>query len=181
MTSVFPPRTFHFLGVMLFLFALFFVQLRILSGASSLWAQVDLVTVFVAYVSIEHFLGGAVIKAMAAALLLECFSAAPAGFYVMYYLVVLVCGNILARRLALHNVLSQLAAFVAILALKLVLLYVLFWVQGRPLPLAALARFLPSLLSTVLCAMPLLGVFSRFDALFEFLPVKERRTHEAQA
>lgn len=155
--------------VMFFLaFAVVYFQSYVLARARSPWLQLDLATIFVVYVSIEHLLLGALLRIFCVASLMHMFSGAPDGFYLMYFLMVLVLSNLSAKLMALHKLSSQVLVFLIIFILKFVLTYgVLNKLQRAPDVLQYIFKIGPSLVMTTIFAVPLFGLLARLDSLFD--------------
>lgn len=171
----FQSKNFHFIASFLLMMFLVCFQSMFLAELNNSWLRVDLVTVFIVYVAIEHYLLSALIKIVSAAILMQTFSSAPSGFYLMYFLLALVLSGFISRRLVLYNRLSQFIAFAGIFLLKYVLLYfaLLRQIQGQFLEDFISVSY-PSLIVTILVAVPLFWLFSVFDEFFEFYSLKDR-------
>lgn len=173
---MFQNRQVHFVAS--FVLAVFIVCMQSIFFAkiSSPWLRIDFVTIFVVYVAIEHYPASALVKIMAAALLMQTFSSVPSGFYVMYFLLALVLSGFLSRRLVLYNRLSQFLSFAGIFILKFVLLY---FALARQIKGHFFSDFFvtiyPSLLSTILVAVPCFWLLSSFDEMFAFYTLKDRQ------
>ena len=177
---MFRLRAWQAHAALMFLWAAFVVyfQAYVLARASSVWLQIDVASVFVVYVAIEHLLLGALVRIAAVAALMHMFSGAPDGFYLMYYLLALVIANLMAKFFALHKLSSQALIFFGIFLLKFVLIY-----NGldRSYGGASLWKFIsvigPSLIVTTVLAVPLFALFSAIDHLFD---ASSRRDHRQE-
>lgn len=168
-------RRFHFLATFLLMMFIVCFQSMVLAKSTSPWLHIDLVTIFVVYVSIEHYLLSALVKVMSAAMLMHSFSAAPMGFYVMYFLLALVFSGFLSRRLVLYNRLSQFLSFAGIFVLKFFLMYFALIRQTQDHSFGSyFVLAYPTLLVTIVLAVPLFRAFSTFDELFEFYSLRDR-------
>lgn len=170
------PRHFHFFGTLIVcVFALYF-QMYVFSRFSNPWLNIDLVSIVVAYMAIEHFLLGSLLRVGFLATLMQMSTAAPDGFYIMYFLLVLVGANFISRHLVLHNLFSQFLSFAGLFALKFVLLY---FVVHANTPDITLLNYLflvsPGFLVTTLLSVPLFSALSEFDRLFEFASPRDRK------
>lgn len=177
MANALQPRHFHFIASLALLVVVVCFQSLVLARSSSPWLHIDLVTIFVVYVAIEHYLFGAVIKVLVAAMSLHTFSAVPGGFYVMYYMLALVLSVVFSRRLVLYNRLSQFLCFSGVFLLKFVFMYyTLTMTESNILFSDYFIAVFPTILTTSLVAVPLFWVLSRFDELFAFYPHREKVT-----
>ena len=157
-------------------FVAVYFQAYILSRSSSGWLHVDLVTIYVVYVSIEHLLFGAIVRIFFVAALMHMFSGAPDGFYLMYYLLALVISNLVAKVIALHKLSSQILVFSAIFLLKFVLIYgSLNKVHRVPELMTFVLKIAPSLIVTTVASVPLFGILSRLDGLFDATARRDHR------
>lgn len=153
-----------------------YFQAYVLARSSSVWLQIDVASVFVVYVAIEHLLLGALVRIAVVAALMQVYSGAPDGFYVMYYLLALVIANLTAKFFALHKLSSQVLIFFGIFLLKFVLIY-----NGLDHSSGALNvwKFVlvigPSLIVTTVLAVPLFALFSAADHLFDASSRRDRR------
>jgi len=158
--------------------AIVYFQAYVLGRLGSPWLQVDLATVFVVYVSIEHLLLGALVRIFIVAALMHMFSGAPDGFYLMFYLLALVIANVLAKFFALHKLSSQFLIFSGIFCLKFVLVYGSLSKFQRVADFGSFFREVaPSVLVTTLCSVPLFAFFSAIDGLFD---ASSRRDHRQE-
>lgn len=155
-----------------------YFQAYVLSRIQSPWLKIDLVTIFVVYVAIEHLLLGALIRISCIAALMHMFSGAPDGFFLMYYLLALVISNLVAKIIALHKLSSQILVFAGIFVLKFVLIYMSLNKAHRAPELLTFAlKIAPSLIVTTLVSVPLFGVLSQLDGLFD---ASSRRDHRQE-
>lgn len=158
--------------------ALVYFQSYVLARSGSVWLQIDLATIYVVYVSIEHLLLGALVRVLCIAALMHMFSGAPDGFYVMYYLLALVVSNLVARIIALHKLSSQILVFLVVFILKFVLVYVSL---SKSMRVPVVSRFLldiaPSLILTTLVSVPVFSFMARLDGLFD---ASARRDHRQE-
>lgn len=158
--------------------AVVYFQSYVLARIRSPWLHIDLATIFVVYVSIEHLLFGALLRIACVAALMHMFSGAPDGFYLMYFLLALVIANLVSRVIALHKLSSQFLVFFAIFLLKFVLIYgSLSKVQRAPELFQFILRIGPSLLTTTLFSVPLFSLLARIDSLFD---ASARRDHRQE-
>lgn len=158
--------------------AVVYFQAYVLARARSPWLHVDLATIFVVYVSIEHLLFGAILRIFCVAALMHMFSGAPDGFYLMYYLLALVISNLFSRVIALHKLSSQILVFLTIFVLKFALIYgSLAKVQRAPEVMQFIWRILPGLVVTTLLSVPLFSLLARLDGLFD---ASARRDHRQE-
>jgi hypothetical protein len=163
--------------LLLAVFVVYF-QAYVLARTSSVWLQVDVASVFVVYVAIEHLLFGALVRIAVVASLMHMFSGAPDGFYLMYYLLALVIANLMAKFFALHKLSSQALIFFGIFLLKFVLIYNGLERSHGGLSLWKFVSVVgPSLIVTTVLAVPLFAVFSAVDNLFD---ASSRRDHRQE-
>jgi hypothetical protein len=166
----------HATIMMLLACILVYFQSYVLARAGSPWLHIDLASVFVVYVAIEHLLLGALIRIFVVAALMHMFSGAPDGFYLMYFLLALVLANLLAKFFALHKLSSQALIFLGIIVLKYALIYAsLDKTYGGTSVWNFAARVSPSLIVTTLLAVPLFAVFSSIDQLFDGTSRRDHR------
>lgn len=163
--------------VMIFLaFAVVYFQSYVLARARSPWLHIDLVTIFVVYVAIEHLLLGALLRIFCVAALMHMFSGAPDGFYLMYFLLAIVIANLLARVIALHKLSSQILVFLGIFLLKFALVYASLNKNQRvPDLLQFLGRIAPGLIVTTILSVPIFGLLARIDGMFDASARRDRR------
>ncbi len=158
--------------------AIVYFQAYVLARARSPWLHIDLATIFVVYVAIEHLLLGALVRIFCVAALMHMFSGAPDGFYMMYYLLALVIANLVARVIALHKLSSQILVFSGIFLLKFVLIYVsLSKAHRAPDWMTYFLKNSPSLIVTTLFSVPLFSLLARLDGLFD---ASSRRDHRQE-
>lgn len=167
----------HFIVSLILALAIVCFQAQFIARLASPWLHVDLITVFVVYFSIEHYLLSSLVKIAFVSVLVQMLSGAPSGFYFTYYLLALVFASFLSRKLVLYNRLSQFLAFSGIFILKFVLIYFIF--QSRE-NLGFFSDYFievyPTALATILAAVPLFYMFSKIDERFSLVPLSHRRT-----
>jgi len=140
------------------------------------WFHVDLTSILVVYVAVEHFLIGAFVRILIAGLLMQTLSLAPTGFFPMYFLLALVSANVVSRYVVLHNLSSQFLTFAGVFALKFVLLwFVLFKLGQAPDVLVFAKACLPQFIVTTLLSVPAFSLLARLDSSFEFAATRDRR------
>jgi hypothetical protein len=174
--AVVGPRQSHFLVMFLIVIAAVTLQAYVFARSSNPWLHLDLVSIIVVYMSIEHFLLGALVRVLFAGLLMQTLSLAPAGFFPMYCLLALVVSNIVSRYVVLHNLGSQFLTFSGIFLMKFVLLYFVFYKMGMQPTLKEWAfMHMPQFLVTALLSVPLFSLLARLDSSFEFAATRDRR------
>mgnify|MGYP003343237045 CR=1 FL=1 len=142
------------------------------------WLHVDIASVLVVYVAVEHLLLGAVVRVFVLAALMHMFSGAPDGFYLMYYLIALVVANILARFFALHKLSSQFLIFAGVFLLKFVLIYGSLSKAQRIADVwSFVTRLAPGFIVTTVFSVPLFALFSQIDGFFD---ASSRRDHRQE-
>ena len=176
------PRHFHFFASLFLCGMCVYFQAFVFSRFENVWLNFDLITIIVFYTAVEHHLFGAFLRISFLAVLLHSISAVPDGFYLMYYLIVLVAASLISRMLVIHNLLSQFISFAALFALKFILLY--FVMRSSVRTLSFIDWFLlvsPGFLSTTLVSLPVFAALSEFDRLFEFGAVRNRKQEIADS
>lgn len=168
-------KTSHFIITLLILVFLVYLQSCLLAKISSFWFHIDIVSIAVIYVSIEHFLSLALVKILFTALLLQVSSAAPSGFYVMYFLLIIVFSNILSKILLFSSFFGQFFIFLILFILKYFLFY--FTIVPRNLTsfLALFSISWQGFILTVLLSLPLFKIFIFIDSFFEFIPSHDKK------
>lgn len=155
-----------------------YLQSYVLGRLQTPWLHIDLASVLVVYIAVEHLLFGAIIRAFVLAALMHMFSGAPDGFYLMYYLLALVVANVFARFFALHKLSSQFLIFAGVFFLKFVLIYVSLGKAQRVTDVwSFVARVAPGFIVTTALSVPLFALFSQVDGFFD---ASSRRDHRQE-
>lgn len=163
---------------MLTLFILiFFVYLQscLFAKLSSLWFHIDIVSIAVVYICIEHFLPFAILKIMFAAILMQISSAAPSGFYIMYFLLILVFSNLLSKILIFSSILGQVFIFLILFFLKYILFYFSIYPRDISIFYSLFSISWQGFLTTILLVLPMFRIFIFVDSFFEFIPSHDKR------
>jgi hypothetical protein len=92
----------HFFSSCLLMILLAVIQAKFLASFLSSWLQVDLLTIYVVYIAFEYGVMASSLRAFVAALLLHALSPAPQGFFMMYYLLILVIALGISRIVVMH-------------------------------------------------------------------------------
>lgn len=174
---MFRLRAWQVHATLMLLLSMFIVYLQsyVLARSQSPWLHIDLATVFVVYVSIEHLLFGALFRILIVSSLMHMFSGAPDGFYLMFFLMAIVISNILSRFFALHKLRTQILIFAGIFCLKFILIYAsLNKIQRVPEVDQFVLKVLPSFIVTTVLSVPLFSLFSMIDGFFD---ASSRRDH----
>ena len=168
-------KTSHFIVTLLTLVFLVYFQSIILAKIPSFWLHIDIVTIAIVYISIEHFLPLALIKILFTALLLQVGSAAPFGFYIMYFLQVIIFANLLSKIFLFSSLFGQFFIFLIVYVLKYFLFY--FTVSPRDLEtfIALFTISWKGFILTVLLALPIFRGLFFIDSFFEFLPAHDKK------
>jgi hypothetical protein len=170
------PRQAHFVITLALTCLVVYLQAYGFARSPNPWFHVDLTAILVVYVSVEHFLLGALARVLVAGLLMQTLSLAPSGFFPMYYVCALVLANVVSRYVVLHNLSSQFLTFAGIFFLKFVLQwFVLYKLGQQPEPLAFAAACLPQFVVTTLLSVPAFSLLARLDSSFEFAATRDRR------
>lgn len=174
-TNYLRSKTSHFFFSLLFLVFLVYLQACVLAKSSSLWLHIDLVSVAVIFVSIQHFLPLALIKILFIAILLQVNSSIPSGFYIMYFLLIIVCSHILSKIFLFNSYFGQFFIFLSLFFLKFFLLY--FTIQNRDfLTLAGLFSISwKGFISSLIISLPLFKFLNFLDSFFEFIPSHDKK------
>jgi hypothetical protein len=171
----------HFLIMLLFVNLFGSLQAVFFSRAENPWLHLDLVSVLIVYFSVEHFLLGAFVRVLYAAMFMHSLSLAPAGFYLMYFLLALVLSSLVSRVIVLHNILSQLFIFSIIFLLKFVLL---FFVLQKSFPTLAIGAFvlkaIPEILGTTMVSVPVFSLLAYIDSQFEYVAFRDQRKERSE-
>ncbi|MEY4064905.1 MAG: hypothetical protein RIR26_1113 [Pseudomonadota bacterium] len=155
-----------------------YLQAYVFGRMQSPWMQIDLASVLVVYIAVEHLLLGAVVRIFILAALMHMFSGAPDGFYLMYNLLALVLANVFARFFALHKLSSQFLIFAGVFLLKFVLIYGSFSKAQRIVDVwSFVARVSPGFLVTTIFSVPFFALFSQIDGFFD---ASSRRDHRQE-
>lgn len=173
--NLLTTKTSHFIVSLFTLVFLVYLQACLLAKSSSLWLHIDLVTIAVIYVSIQHFLPLALIKILFTALLLQANSAVPNGFYIMYFLLIIVFSKILSKLFIFSSYFGQFFIFLILLSLKLLLFY--FTIQNRDF-LTVSGIFLISwkgFIISLIISLPLFKILSIIDSYFEYIPSHDKK------
>jgi hypothetical protein len=144
------------------------IQSFFVAKFSTSWLHVDLITIVLVYMAIEHQLFYALLCAAFAALFLQTLSSAPNGFFFMYHAQILVVATLVARRVVLWSAVSQYALFIGLLILKYILFAIFVVSLGRVfLFMPFLWAVLPSVLVTSLMAIPGFRLLAALDYHFQ--------------
>ncbi len=161
-------RHVHYFVMIFLVLAFAFFQSYVLGVASWSVFHIDFLTIFIVYMAVEHPLGDAFVRSLVAALVVTTLSLAPSGFFVMYYVQILVIAAFVSKRFVLWGRLSQFGLFAGLLALKYILFAVLVVTQGGSLMmLKYFLSVLPSAAFTCFVALPMFRIFSALDSFFE--------------
>jgi hypothetical protein len=170
------PSQAHFCFMLVFVYLFGTLQAMYFAGSANPWLHLDLVSILVVYFGVEHFLFGALIRTLVGALFMQSITAAPVGFYVMYFLLALVLSNAISRFFVLHNIFSQLGIFFVIFLMKFVLLYFVMQKQGGTMEFQQFFMMnFPELAGTTLVSVPLFSFLAYVDANFEYVAFRDRR------
>ncbi|MBX9703007.1 MAG: hypothetical protein K2X39_02520, partial [Silvanigrellaceae bacterium] len=125
---------------------------------------------------LEHYLFFAFIKIICTALLMQIYSAAPSGFYLMYYLFVLVGANLLSKFLLISKTRGQFFIFLTLMLLKFLLIYLIFIVKGEEIVFwSYLSIIWKGALMTLLLFIPVFKFHSVIDSYFQYLPAFDKK------
>ena len=168
-------KTSHFIITLFILVFLVYLQSCLLAKFPSFWFHIDIVSIAVIYVSIEHFLPLALLKILFTALLLQVSSAAPSGFYIMYFLMIVVFSNVLSKILLFSSFFGQFFIFLILFTLKYFLFY--FAIVPRDLTsfIALFSISWQGFIITVLISLPMFRIFVFIDSFFEFIPSHDKK------
>ena len=173
--SYLRSKTSHFFLSLFLLVFFVYLQSCLLAKTSSLWFHVDLVTIAVIYISIQHFLPLALIKILFVAILLQTNSSVPGGFYIMYFLLIIVLSNILSKLFLFKSYFGQFFIFLSLFFLKFFLFYLT--IQNRDfLTLAGLFSISwKGFIISLLISLPLFKFLNFIDSFFEFIPSHDKK------
>lgn len=168
-------KTSHFISSLLLLIFLVYLQSSLLAKFPSFWFHIDVVSIAIVYISVQHFLPLALIKILFTAVLLQVCSAAPSGFYVMYFLLIIVFSNILSKVFLFNSFFGQFFIFLSIIILK----YFLFYFSIVPRDLNSLFGIISiswqGFIVTILLSLPFFRLFIFIDSFFEFIPSHDKK------
>ncbi|BBH53582.1 hypothetical protein [Fluviispira sanaruensis] len=173
--NILRSKTSHFAFSLLILIFCIYFQSCLLAKMSSSWFYIDIVSIVVIYMCIEHFLFLSIIKILFAALLMQISSAAPNGFYIMYFLLVLVFSNLLSRIFVISSFLGQTFIFMSLFFLKYLLFYFTIVPRGFTTALYLIASSWQGFFVTILIALPVFRLLIYIDSFFEYLPSYEKK------
>ncbi len=160
-------KTTHFFSTLVLLTFLVYFQSSFLAKISFRWMHIDFVTISIVYVCVEHFLPFAFIKIIFVALLLQTLSSVAPGFYVMYFLLILLFSRIISKFLLFSTVFGNFLIFIILFFLKYFLLY--FTIQQRDFYyfLSIILISWKGFLSTSVVSLFVFKMLSSFDSFFE--------------
>lgn len=174
-TKFFRSKTFHYILSLCILIFLVYLQSTLLAKIPSVWFHIDVVSIAIVYVSIEHYLPFAFTKVLFTALLMQANSAAPSGFYVMYFLLILVLANFLSRILIFRSVFGQFSIFLNLYILKYFLFYFSIFPRDIYFFVTLLLSSWQGFLLTILLSLPLFKVFIFIDSFFEVFSAHDKK------
>jgi hypothetical protein len=161
-------RHVHYVVMIFLILALAFAQSYLLGRLPWSVFYFDLVTIFVVYMAVEHPFFDAFVRSIVAALVVSSLSAAPSGFYTMYYIQIILLSAFISKRVVLWSPLSQFALLGAMLSHKYVLFAILIVSQGGAFYFwEFLWSALPSVLSSSVLALLCFRLFAALDVFFE--------------
>lgn len=144
----------------------------------SRWFQIDIVTVAVFYMGAEHPMVGSIIKAAFTAALLQALSLAPSGFFLMYFLLIIVLINTVSRRLVLQSRITKVLLFILTLFIKPILLGLALLTLDKLPTLSQFGNFFwRGILTTLAASVPVAMALMAFDRalLGRPYPLPQRR------
>ncbi|KAB8033141.1 hypothetical protein [Fluviispira multicolorata] len=168
-------KTAHFIFSLLILIVFIYFQSCLLAQLSSPWFYIDVVSIVVIYMCIEHFLFLSIIKILFAALLMQISSAAPSGFYIMYFLLVLVFSNLLSRIFVITSFLGQIFIFLSLFILKYLLFYFTISPRGFSTFLSLISASWQGFFVTIIVSLPIFRLLIYIDSFFEYIPSHEKK------
>jgi hypothetical protein len=174
-TGFLRSKSSHFL-ISLFVMTFFvYLQSCLFANVKSRWFHIDLITIAVIYLSIEHFMPFALFKIIYTGLLLQVHSAVPSGFYVMYFLLVFVFSNLLSKIFLFHSLFGQFFIFLIIFFFKYFLLYLSITPRDFLSLMSLVSISWKGFIITAIITLPLLKLFSYVDSFFEFTYSNEKK------
>ncbi|APJ04149.1 hypothetical protein AXG55_09625 [Silvanigrella aquatica] len=168
-------KTSHFIMSLFILIFFVYLQSSLFAKAPSLWLHIDILSIAIVYTSIQHFLPLALIKIIFIAMLLQVSSAVPSGFFVMYFLLILVLSNILSKIFIFNSIFGQFFIFLILFTMKYFLFY--FTISHRDLNSFFSLFFISwkGFLITILISLPIFRILMFIDSFFEFIPSHDKK------
>ena len=169
-------RFLHFAAMLAILLFFFYVQTLFLSRLSSSWFHIDLITIFIIFISIEHMIIPSLINIMLVATLMQVYSMAPGGFFISYYLLVFILSHAIARLIVVHKLFGQFIVFFSLFLLKYVMAYSSFVIKELPYSLQSFVfENYKECIVTSLVSVPIFKTFSFIDFHFEHFRSRRSR------
>lgn len=174
-SHILRSKTAHlFLSIFILTVAIY-TQSCFLAKSSFNFMHFDLVSIVVVYICIEYFLLISVVLILYAALLLQVSSAAPAGFFVMYFLIVLVFSNLLSRFFVMSSFLGQIFIFSILFSIKYFLFYFSIPNRGISALLNLVLNSWQGYIITIFLALPIFKILFFIDSYFDFIPSLDKK------
>jgi len=166
-------KIYHFIAHILILLSFFYLQTLFLARIGINFFNIDLVTIFIVYVAIEHALLPALLLLILASTLMQNFSMAPQGFFITYYLLVYIMSYAFTKMIIIHKMSGQLAVFSILLVFKYILSFLAFKANNDPYDgFSFIIENFWECVVTAIVSVPIFKLLSMFDTKFNTFRLK---------
>ena len=162
----FKSKLFYFLSLVFIIYFCNSIQGVFLAQMSSSWFHIDLVSIIIVYLCIEHHVLLAATLAVVAGNLMQATVTSPHVFFVLYFLFLFVLSNIISNFFVLSSLISKSIIFTVLYLSKYILFY--FSLTNRyEIGLSPLfSVYWKEFIATAVCSFFVFQLLYYFDSLF---------------
>ena len=162
----FKSQLFYFLSLVLLIYICTTIQAAFLAQISYSWFHIDLVSIIIVYLCLEHHVLLAAIIAIIAGTLMQTCASSPHVFFVLYFMLVVVLANIISGFFVINSLVSKVIIFSVLYLIKYILFYFSLNNRYDIGVLTLVSVYWKEFIATSIAAIFVYQLLLHFDSLF---------------
>lgn len=121
--EIFRSHLFYFIAILLVVYISNTIQTLFFAQMSSAWLHIDMVSIIIVYLSLEHHILFAASQGILAGALMQISSSAPHVFFILYFMILIVLVNLSKKFFVIKSIFSKILIFAIVYSVKYILFY----------------------------------------------------------
>lgn len=121
--DILKSQLFYFIALFILISTCMSIQSTFLTQIGYSWFHIDLVSIIIVYLCLEHHIIFAALQAIIAGCLLQVSSSSPHVFFILYFMLVVVFANLISGFFVINSLISKIFIFSSLYLIKYILFY----------------------------------------------------------
>ena len=121
--NIVKSQVFYFFCVVFLIYVCNNIQSAFLAQMTFSWFHIDLVSIIIVYLCLEHHILFSASQALIAGFLVQVYSSSPHGFFLFYFMLIVFLSNIICSFFVLQSVFAKILILALLTSIKYILFY----------------------------------------------------------